>query len=113
MNIHARLTVSAALLMLSAFPASAAEPDGAIDGAPYVRSESNPTPRALTEAACTRAGDVAAAFADSLQGVQGALLRSLTETRIEATREIAPLMHRFADRLRELARQLEQAPHDS
>lgn len=110
------LRALAAMLMLGVFsPAFAAQPMGAADGTPYVDLDPAPGSRILSDAACAEMNEAAAALGKNLQALQGQLLRAFTQTRIEATRELAPLMHRFADRLRDLARQLDQPPaaHDS
>lgn len=69
----------------------------------------------FTDKACTQMSDAAAAFEKNIQMLQGSLAQALTQTRIEVTRELAPLMHRFADQLRDLARELEspRAARDS
>ena len=83
-------------LALSWLPALAAEPD--------TRERS----RAFTDEACTQMSDAMAAFDRQVQVWQGAVSQALTQTKIEVTRELTPLMHRFADQLRDLARELEQ-----
>ena len=98
------------LVLAVTFPAAATDRLDAADGAPYVESNASQRSRARAEAACAQAGDAAAALGKSLQTFQGELLRAFTQTRIEATRELAPLMHRFADQLRDVARQLDQPP---
>lgn len=104
-------------LMAMALGASALAtgPASASDGVPSVSSDTTQRSRQLTEAACAQAGDVAAALTQNLQVLQGEMWRAFQHTRIEATRDLAPLMHRFADQLRDLARQLDTtpAPHDS
>lgn len=99
----------AIVTLLTALPALAAE-RGDADGAPYLEREPSQQARAFTEATCARAGDVAVALTQNLQALQGELFRAFDRTRIEATREFAPLMQRFADQLREWARQLDSAP---
>lgn len=103
-------------LAAGALPALAAGGARAIDGAPYViDADIEQRSRALTESACAQAGDVAAALTHNLQTLQGEMWRTFQQTRIEAQRELTPLLHRFADQLRDLARQLDSAPvpHDS
>lgn len=105
-----------AVIALSFFSAAfAAQPLDAAEGTPYVNLGSAPESRVLSDAACAEMNEAAAALGKSLHALQGELLRAFTQTRIEAARELAPLMHRFADRLRDLARQLDQPPaaHDS
>jgi len=105
--------LAAATMLTTALPVVAAE-RGVADGAPYaVEPETAQRSRALTEAACAQAGDVAAALTQNLQALQGEMWRAFQQAHVEATRELAPLMHRFADQLRDLARQLDSAPHDS
>jgi len=109
----ATLRVLATLLALSAvFPTLAAERADSAEGAPYLDWEPDLSQRsrALTEAACAHAGDAAAALGGTLQSLHGDLARAFAQTRAEAVRELAPLMHRFADRMRDLARRLEQPP---
>lgn len=109
----ATLRVLATLLALSAvFPTLAAERADSAEGAPYLDWEPDLSQRsrALTEAACAHAGDAAAALGGTLQSLHGDLARAFAQTRAEAVRELAPLMHRFADQLRDLARRLEQPP---
>lgn len=83
-------------LALAGLPVVAAEPDAG------ERS------RAFTDEACTQMNDAMAALDRHVQVLQGAVAQALTQTHIEVTRELAPLMHRFADELRDLARELEQ-----
>lgn len=113
MKPHRALDVLAVATMLTSAPLVVAAERGA-DGAPYiVESETAQRSRALTEAACAQAGDVAAALTQNLQALQGEMRRAFQQANVEATRELAPLMHRFADQLRDLARQLDSVPHDS
>ena len=96
--------------------ALAIDPASASDGTPSVSvSDTAQRSRELTEAACAQAGDVAAALTQNFQVLQGEMWRAFQQTRIEATRELTPLMHRFADQLRDLAQQLDTTPvpHDS
>lgn len=113
MRPMATLRVLATILALSAvFPTLAAERADPTEGAPYLDWESDLSQRsrALTEAACVHAGDAAAALGSTLQSLHGDLARAFAQTRADAVRELAPLMHRFADQVRDLARRLEQQP---
>lgn len=83
-------------LALGGLPVLAAEPDA--------RERS----RIFTDEACAQMSDAMAAFGRHVQVLQGTVAQALTQTHIEVTRELAPLMHRFADELRDLARELEQ-----
>lgn len=105
---HTLTAVALVIGMLSPFATSA-------QASEYDGVDTTQRSRALTEAACAQAGDVAAALTQNLQALQGEMWRAFQQTRIEAERELAPLMHRFADQLRDLARQLDTAPvpHDS
>lgn len=112
MRPMATLRVLATILTLSAvFPSLAAERTDPTEGAPYLDWEPDLSQRsrALTEAACVHAGDAAAALGSTLQSLHGDLARAFAQTRAEAVRELAPLMHRFADQVRGLARELEQS----
>lgn len=113
MRLMATLRVLATILALSAvFPTLAAERADPTEGAPYLDWESDLSQRsrALTEAACVHSGDAAAALGSTLQSLHGDLTRAFAQTRADAVRELAPLMHRFADQVRDLARRLEQPP---
>lgn len=113
MRPMATLRVLATILTLSAvFPTLAAERTDPTEGTPYLNWESDLSQRsrALTEAACVHAGDAAAALGGTLQSLHRDLARAFAQTRAEAVRELAPLMHRFADHVRGLARRWEQPP---
>lgn len=113
MRTHrATCTLTAAALIIGTLSPFAT---GAAQASEYGAADTTQRSRALTEAACGQAGDVAAALTQNLQALQGEMWRAFQQTRIEAERELAPLMHRFADQLRDLARQLDTAPvpHDS
>ena len=96
-------TLAAVLAVSGVLPAYAAERHDSVEGDLSQRS------RALTESACAQAGDVAAALGSTVQALQGDFARALAQTRADAVRELTPLMHRLADQLRGLARELEQS----
>lgn len=105
---HARRHLSRALIAVVALW-------GAAPIAALADAEASQRARVLADSACAKAGDLAAALTQNFSVLQDQLAQAFAQTQREARRELAPLVDRFADQLRDLARQLESTrdPRDS